>query len=75
MSSVADCSRITNGVLRRVLLRAEFKAEEINAEKDMLYKRNPVEDLCRELKIANFVGNLYLRSRGTQIGKNLCTPR
>lgn len=50
MSSVADCSRITNGVWKMSLRRAEFEPVEIDADKEMLYKTNPVEVLQWQLQ-------------------------
>lgn len=51
--SVADCNRMTKSAWKRYLLRAEFEREEINTEKDVLYKKNTVEVLRGQLQIAN----------------------
>lgn len=64
LSSVVDCSRITNGVWKRGLLRAEFEPEEIDADKDMLYKKSSMEILGRQQQISSVDEDVYFRPRG-----------
>lgn len=66
MSSVANCSRITNALWKWGLLRAEFEPEKIYADKDMLYRENSVEVLQRQRQISNVDKEVYFRQRGTK---------
>lgn len=58
LSSVADCRKVTNAVWKLHLLRAEFESEEINADKNMLNKKNPVKFLQRSLKSSSIRSTL-----------------
>lgn len=59
VSSVADSGRISNGVWKRVLLSAGFEPEEMNVEKNMLCKNNPLEVLRRQLQISTVDDDMF----------------
>lgn len=58
-ASVTDCKRITNGPRKWCLVEAEFEREVVNADKDVLYKKKPIEVLQKQLQIANVDKNEY----------------
>lgn len=60
--SVANCAKIANRILQRLILNAQFQLVEVGDERNILYMKNAVEVLQKQLRIANFDKYIYIPS-------------
>lgn len=66
VSSAVDCNRIKNSAWKRCIMEAEFEWELKNEERDVLYEKNPIQVLRREMHFAEIHDDGFFRQRCSQ---------